>query len=221
MLDDFLDFFDDEDKPLSRSRVTGKLHKFVVEKPFCCPASDIIVAALHPVGIPIYEMEDWVEQESLGNFAKRMKIELQTFENLRYGVLAPGFLPMACRASFSVPEQRANQAEYWLWRTARLVVIDGVVNPRNEISAAKHNGVMPRASDPRRGSAYAQSKEGNRRTVSAPKLESSCKQAQALWDQVLKLASKPPPPKPKRTKPAQARARPIQKRKKQKSWWDW
>ena len=80
-----------------------------------------------------------------------MKIEVKTFENLKYGPLAPGFLPMAIRAKFGVPKSRANQAEYWLWRTRRLIVIDGTINERNKVSAIKHNGQMPRASDPSKG----------------------------------------------------------------------
>jgi hypothetical protein len=206
----------------------GRLHKFVVEKPYCCPATEIIVAALHPIGVPIYDCRDWVETQSLATFAERMKIELQTFENLRFGILAPGFLPMACRASFYVPEARANQAEYWLWRTNRLMVVEGEINPRNKISAAKHNGVMPRASDPKRGHAYAISKEVNGTTISVPTLDSSCKQAQELWDQVLKIAKNPPKPKPiptkkasapTKTKPSPAKKRSTpQKSKKKRGW---
>ena len=171
-------------------------HWFTVEKPFCCPSRDIITAALHPIGIPVFEIKEWVENQALDTFAERMKIELKTFENLKYGPMAPGFLPMAIRASFAVPKSRANQAEYWLWRTRRLIVINGEINPRNKIAAIKHNGKMPRASDPSKGQAYARALQAyasaspTQPTMQAPMLESSCKQAQELWEQVNQMAKK-------------------------------
>lgn len=165
------------------------LHYFTIEKPYCCPARDIVTATLHPIGIPIFEFREWIEKEALDTFAERMKVEVKTFENLQYGPLAPGFLPMAIRATFAVPKSRANQTEYWIWRTRRLIVIGGEINPRNKISAIRHNGKMPRASDPLKGQAYARSLQGETGSHT-PMLESSCKQAQALWDQVNKMAKK-------------------------------
>lgn len=172
----------------------GDLHTFVVEKPYCCPPREIILAALHPIGIPIYDLRQWSENISLATFAQRMKIELRTFENLQYGPLAPGFLPMSCRASFSVPAARANQAEYWLLRTQRLLIVKGAINPRNQLAADKHNGIMPRASDPKRGEAYARKREGN---DPDPRLESTCTQAHELWRQVNELAKQAKQPKEK------------------------
>lgn len=202
-----LNMFQDSPRQQSPKKVyrPSDLHTFVVEKPFCCPADEIVAAALHPIGIPVLNLKSWIENQALSTFAERMKIEVRTFENLKYGPMAPGFLPMAIRASFSVPKSRANQAEYWLWRTRRLIVIDGEINPRNKVAAIKHNGKMPRASDPSKGLAYARalqayaSGSAEKPTMQAPMLESSCKQAQELWAQVHALAKK--------------------KKKKSTSWW--
>lgn len=186
----------------------NELHTFVIEKPFCCPPDEIVMAALHPIGIPVFEMTCWVEQQSLKSFAERMKIEMKTFENLRFGPFAPGFLPMACRAKFKVPKTRANQAEYWLWRTRRVIVVGGEVNPRNRVSAIAHNGKMPRASDPSKGQAYARALQAyataspSQPTIQSPMLESSCKQAQELWGQVNQMAQAA---KPKRTRTAKGK----------------
>ena len=186
-----LNMFEDSPREFTRrprkNYAESELHTFVVEKPFCCPPDDIVYAALHPIGIPVFELKSWVEKQSLKNFAERMKIEMKTFENLQYGPFSPGFLPMAFRASFKVPKTRANQAEYWLWRTRRVIVVVGEVNQRNRVSAIAHNGKMPRASDPNSGQAYALYLQG-KPTEQEPMMESSCKQAQELWNQVNKMA---------------------------------
>lgn len=207
-----LNMFSDNPREFTRkSRKTyseSELHTFVVEKPFCCPPDEIVTAALHPIGVPVFNLTSWVEQQSLKHFAERMKIEMRTFENLQYGPFAPGFLPMAFRAKFQVPKSRANQAEYWLWRTRRVIVVGGEVNPRNRVSAVRHNGKMPRASDPSKGQAYARALQAyastspTQPTLQAPMLESSCKQAQELWNQVNRMAQGA---KPKRTKAAKGR----------------
>lgn len=196
-LTDLFDWFtDDVEQENVRAYRPNELHTFVVEKPFCAPARDIVLAALHPIGVPVLNMQEWIEKQAIGTLAKRMKIELKTFENLQYGPFAPGFLPMACRARFQVPIRRANQAEYWMLRTQRLVIVEGSVNAKNEAMANRHNGRMPRAADPQRGKAYAERKERNNSPNAKhdpndsiqPTMESSCKQAQELWAQVEKLA---------------------------------
>lgn len=188
--------FESEPERVKAPRVNKKytpdmLHTFTVEKPFCCPPDQIIMAALHPVGIPIFNMKSWVESTAIETMAKRMKIEVKTFENLKFGPLAPGFLPMAFRATFSVPKTRANHAEYLLLSTQRLIVINGSVNAKNEKWAAQRNGRMPRASDPARGEAYAlraQAENGKLSSPRQPAYESTCDQAKELWAQVDKLA---------------------------------
>lgn len=203
-------FKDSPQQPRQRKTYNeSELHTFVIEKPFCCPADQIVTAALHPIGIPIFNMKTWIEQQSLATMAERMKIELKTFENLKYGPFSPGFLPMACRARFQVPKTRANQAEYWLWRTRRVIVVGGEINPRNRVSAIKHNGKMPRASDPSTGTAYALYLQG-KPTNQAPMLESSCQQARELWDQVNKMAKQA---KPGKHQSAKGKAR--------SGWFDW
>ena len=187
--------FEDSPQRVSRPKTRkqyrpDELHTFMVEKPFCCPPNELIEAALHPVGIPVFELKSWIENMALDTFAKRMKIEMKTFENLKYGGLAPGYLPMAFRATFKVPKTRANQAEYLMLSTQRLIVIDGMVNHKNEAWAARRGGKMPRASDPQRGRAYAmRQQDANYKYMPpSPAYESACIQAKELWAQVEKLA---------------------------------
>lgn len=208
--------------PIVRKRYKdSELHTFVVEKPFCCPPNEIIEAALYPVGIPIFQMHAWVENMAVSTLAKRMKIEAKTFENLKFGLLAPGFLPMAFRARFKVPKTRANHAEYLLLSTQRLIVIGGSVNAKNEEWAARRNGRMPRASDPERGRVYAmrQQDEGTKYVPPRqPAYEGSCEQAKELWAQVDRLAKEHQAAKdPHRVEKGKRQY----KRKKNTGFWSW
>lgn len=155
-----------------------------VAKPFCSPARDIITAAFAPYGVKVHGIKEHTRLLSLHDFARRMRVELRTHENLKYGpAAAPFFLPMAIIAEVTVNEKAAAWAEYLLLRTGLLYVPGKYVNRRNEEWAAKHGGAMPPAWN-----------------NGQPWIERSCSDGIAQWQEakaVIKKASKVPPPKRK------------------------
>lgn len=116
-----------------------------VAKPFCAPARNIITGALQPYSVKIHSIQEHTKLISIRDFARRMKVELRTFENLQYGLAAPGFLPTAIIANVTVNEAAAAWAEYLLLRTGLLYVPGRYADPRNEQWAARHGGQMPPA----------------------------------------------------------------------------
>ena len=144
-----------------------------VAKPFCTPARDIVMTALNGYGVKVYDYSERVIPVSLADFARRMKIERKTFENLQYGSMAPVFLPMAIHAEVTVSEKAAAWAEYLLLRTGKLYVPGKYVNRRNEEWAAKHGGRMPPAWQ-----------EGK------PWIEQSCSEGKQAWRQARAVLKK-------------------------------
>lgn len=144
-----------------------------VAKPFCSPARDIITGAFQPYGVKLYGYREEVKKMSLRDFARRMKLELKTLENLRYGPAAPFFLPMAVWAYVEVSEQAAAWAEYLLLRTGKLYVPGEYVNRRNAEWAARHGGQMPPAWQ-----------EGK------PWIEASCSEGVQAWQPVKDAAKR-------------------------------
>lgn len=138
-----------------------------VAKPFCAPARDIITGAFQPYGIKMHGYREEVQKVSLQGFARRMKLEMRTFENLKFGPAAVIFLPMAVVAHVTVSEKAAAWAEYVLLRTGKLYVPGEYVNARNEEWASKHGGKMPPA--------WGEGK---------PLIESSCSAGKAAWGPV-------------------------------------
>lgn len=116
-----------------------------VAKPYCSPARSIITGALQPYSVKIHAIEEHTKLISIRDFARRMKVELRTFENLKYGLAAPAYLPMCIIANVTVNEAAAAWAEYLLLRTGLLYVPGRYVDPRNEAWAARHGGQMPPA----------------------------------------------------------------------------
>ena len=114
-----------------------------VAKPYCSPARDIVMTALQPYGVRIYGYSEHTEKTELRGFLRRMKIEAKTFENLRYGPAAAGWLPMAIVAEVTVSEKAAAWAEYLMLRTGKLYVPGEYVNKRNADWARQHGGEMP------------------------------------------------------------------------------
>lgn len=146
-----------------------------VAKPYCFPARNIITGALQPYGVKVHAIREEVIRVSLLDFARRMRVELRTWDNLRYGPAALVFLPMAIHARVTVNEPAAAWAEYLLLRTGKLYVPGAYVDPRNAAWAARHGGRMP-----------PQWNEGK------PWIEASCKEGISAWQPVKATASKRP-----------------------------
>lgn len=142
-----------------------------VAKPYCMPARPIIEKALKRYGVKIFDIKEHVEKISLVDFARRMEIELKTFENLKFGPAAPMFLPMAVVAKVRVRRKAAAWAEYLMLRTGRLYVPGKYFEPKNHEWAKKHNGIMPPAWQ-----------EGK------PWIENSCDKGLAQWEPVKQAA---------------------------------
>ena len=137
--------FGDLMKDLRGSFGAAGTRVITVAKPFCSPARDIITGAFQPYGIKMFNYHEEVKMVSLKDFARRMKVELRTFENLKFGIGAPMFLPAAIYAHVTVSAKAAHWAEYVLLRTGKLYVPGAYVDRRNEEWASKHNGHMPPA----------------------------------------------------------------------------
>lgn len=126
------------------------LVKIVVQKPFCTPVRSIITSTpacpLYKAGLRYWDFADHpVVKMDIKNAARRMKVELKHFENLKYGPAGPGFLPMACEASFWVTPAQQQYATYLVERTGRMYVTEGGINvKKNRQWADKHGGEMPK-----------------------------------------------------------------------------
>lgn len=165
----------------------GELHEFVVQKPFCSPCRSNVYTALQPYGVPIFDYEEWEDSVSIAHMAKLWKIELKTFENLKYGPVGLAFLPMAQSAKFKVPANRARWAYYLLRSSGRLAVTGGQQREWSNDSAADH---LPRAWDMQAGVQAAVAAEA---AVLVPPgadkawVETNCSKGNEIWKQVQEI----------------------------------
>lgn len=157
---------------------TGQ-HTFVVQKPYCSPARDIILTALQPYGIPISNYAEEEKNTSISAIAKMTRLNLKSFDGLMNLSLG---IPIAQEATFSVPKGQANWAEYLLDRTKKLAIVKGRIDRRNERWAGKHGGKMPTPWDAQAGRARAQAlappPDGQ------PWIEKDCSKGKQIWQQV-------------------------------------
>lgn len=144
---------------------TTTLH---MAKPYCMPSRPIITKALQPYGVKIYSIREQVHKISMGDFLRRMRVEVRNWENLKFGPAALVWLPGAWHVEIVVNEAAAAWAEYLLLRTGKLYVRGEYQNPRNQQWAAKHGGHMPPAW-----------KDGK-----APWIETSCSDGVDAWQQI-------------------------------------
>jgi len=165
----------------------GELHKFTVQKPYCTPCRSHVYTALQPFGVPIFDYEERTENISIMHMAEVWKIELRTFENLKYGPIGLTFLPMAQAASFSVPANRARWVYYLLRSSGRVAVTGG---KRSEWDNDARGAKLPTAWDKRAGVQAAMAAEMK---VLVPPgenkawIESSCTDGNEMWKMVQKV----------------------------------
>ena len=169
------ELFDDLRNNINELRYGAPVRTITVAKPYCSPARHIITKALEPYGVKVHSISEHTNYISLLDFARRMKIEMRTHENLQYGMAAPGFLPIAIIAKITVNESAAAWAEYLLLRTGLLYVPGQYVNKRNQQWAERHGGRMPPAW-----------KDGK-----APWIETTCQSRLDAW-QAVKNAQQSP-----------------------------
>lgn len=166
----------------------GALHEFVVQKPFCAPCRSRVYTALNPYGIPVFRYEEWTDKISIKDAATLWRIELKTFENLKYGIAAVGFLPLSQAARLSVPANRARFA-YYLLRSNLLAVVSGGERWTNDNHAQK----LPKAWNQSAGIQAAVALEMN--TLVPPGkgkawVESTCDDGNELWKQIQEIKQK-------------------------------
>lgn len=161
-----------------------ELHRFTVEKPFCTPCRSILIPLAEKYEIPMYNYEEGVNKISLREVAKRMRVELKTFENLKYGNAAVVYLPMSCWATFDVPAARARWFEDIIHYSRRCYVTKGTIDPKSFDRGWK--GEIRHAWKEQPGYRGRVGTGGIR--GSGPQVEATCKQGKDLWDQVSKLA---------------------------------
>ena len=165
----------------------GTLHEFVVQKPYCAPCRKRVFTALNPYGIPVFRYEEWEDTISIMDAAAIWKIELKTFENLKYGPAGIGFLPMAQAARFNVPANRARWAYYLLRSSGLLAVVKGDKREWQSDSAADH---LPTAWDKTAGIKAAVNLEFSPLVppgAGKAWIESGCDSANELWKQIQQI----------------------------------
>lgn len=170
----------------------GQLHEFTVTKPFCAPCRSTLQQLSDKFEIPLYEYREGVSVLSVKNLAKRLRIELRTFENLKYGPMAPGFLPMANWARFKVPLARARWFEDIINYDGRLLVQRGSLDAgsyaRGQRGAIRHAWKELPGYDGPIGSGGIRSQKVLGMTLGEkPPIEKSCTAGKGLWEQVDKI----------------------------------
>lgn len=174
----------------SRDQSKG-VHTFVVQKPFCSPCRTQLQEALHPYGIPVYNLRERVAMTDLRTLARRWKIEFKTFENLKYGgVGVVMFLPGAMQARFRVPAGQAGWAEDLIHASGRFAVTAGHIKGRGRDAKWARAERMPQAWDATRWSNYAmrrQYSDNPNRPAVDDDGGSECSKAKSAWDEVIKL----------------------------------
>ncbi|MGB7204254.1 MAG: hypothetical protein WBD37_02135 [Anderseniella sp.] len=152
-----------------------------VQKPYCSPARYKILSALQPYGVIVgdTDIEEKVVRTSIKTLLQRMKIELRTWENLKYGgpIGLAMYLPSAIEAKIRVRTSQAEFAKYLLAASGKLT-IENDADGKSAKAGYNRNGIMPTASDPRRTRKYVLDK-----TKSVQIAEPECAEGKALWKQ--------------------------------------
>lgn len=168
------------------------LHAFKVEKPFCAPCTVAVAELSNKYELPIYGYKESVSQTSIKDFARKMRMELKSFENLKYGPAAIAFLPLACTATFQVPKARARWFEDIINYDGRLQIVEGTIDPKSY--ARGKRGKIRYAWKERadyQGSVGAGGiksyKMAGMEVGQSPQVESNCKKGNAIWKQVDKI----------------------------------
>lgn len=134
-------------------RAVRGVHWFTVQKPFCAPCRSFVYTALEPYGIPVYNYEGGTNKINTRNQLAVWKIELRTWENLKFGPAAPMYLPMSNYATFAVPGGQAGWAEDLLVKTGKLCISSGHIAGRGADAkwANRNYGSMPTPWDKQAG----------------------------------------------------------------------
>lgn len=125
-------------------RTDQGVHEFTIQKPYCSPARGYLLTAFEPYNIPMLDYHEEVKKANLLAIPRLMMMPTEEHES--YGAMIERMaFPKAQEATFTVPAQAAEWAEYLIERTQRFVIIRGVVNAKNQEYGRRHGGLMPRA----------------------------------------------------------------------------
>lgn len=141
-----------------------------VAKPYCMPARPIVLSALQPYGVKIYDYTEIVKTVSPLYAIKNMTVRANAIEQITR-MMDP--LPTAQVAEVVVSAKAAAWAEYLLIRTKKLYRIGRYIEPKNEAWAQRHGGQMPPAWNDNK-----------------PWIESGCSKGMAAWGPLRKAAKK-------------------------------
>lgn len=165
-----------KDKPKRRewrrrgpARTDQGMHEFTVQKPYCSPARGVILAALENYGPSVHDYQEYTREASLGHMFDLAKIP---GDDGLADALNRMTVPMVQEAKFKVPRQIAGWAEYLMWSSGNLVVVGGVVDPKNRERGLRRRGRMPTPWYPRPGEAA---------------IEPGCKEGHAAWQRAAAL----------------------------------
>lgn len=174
--------------------VRGQLREMKVIKPYCAPVRSKLYNCLEPYGIPIVDFIERPSVTSIRDYAAKSRIELRTFENLKFGPLAPMYLPLHYEATFKVPAAQAAWAEYLIESTKRLhVAASHRINKKNRAWGNRRSG-MPTPWNAKEGRDYARAGAENARRGAPPDgkawIEDDCTEGNDIWKQVQEIRKK-------------------------------
>lgn len=158
--------------------------EIVVQKPYCAPARGKILTALQPRGVIVgpQDIREQVVLTSVKTLLQRFKIELKTWENLKYGgpIGLAMFMPKAVQATVKVRTTQAAWAEYLLAASGHFTIEKGVDRKQRE-AGYRRNGDMPTPWDGAETRAYVK----QQRQDDTPLIDADCREGNALWSQFL------------------------------------
>ncbi len=171
------------------SKWDGTLHMFEVQKPLCAPCRSRVYGALYKYAVPIFRYEEWTARMSIREAATLWKIELKTFENLKYGPVFFGFVGTSQCARFYVPDTQARWA-FRLLRSNLLAVTKGGKDLKTGKSWRNDAfGEMPIAWNAETAIRHAVNRELTPPGEGQAWVESNCEDKE-VWEQIRKIREK-------------------------------
>lgn len=174
-------------------------HTFTVEKPYCSPCRTKILQALQPFGVVVLNqdtsMNERVVKTDIKSLAQRFRIELKTFENIKYGGIGLlQYLPQANQAEVVVRKTQAGWAEDLLVASGWFIIINGHIPKRGIESRMGQRRQKPKKAWSKHTAQWASEQaryDGlNDRLSAIGDNEPQCQEAKAAWKQIINARDK-------------------------------
>lgn len=185
-----------DQKPSARRISPSPTHTLTVQKPYCAPCRRKVLKALEPFGVVVLNREGSMNERTvktdLRTIGQRLKIEMRTFENLKYaGVGLIQYLPRANECDVVVRSGQAGWAEDLLCASGWFVITGGHIDGRGLDSTFGSGGKLPQSkwsqhtADWARGQARYAGLSGKLAALDDDGAD--CEKAKRAWSEVLKL----------------------------------